>query len=828
MVKRFIFLLMLAAIIFMVNGEKCGPVPGPFALTTDTVIINVNCNESASSPHHAIIPELHKNVTHLAVQLFHCHMVPVGLFTNVTDNLTSVTVASEDAVQLLEGTFNGLEHVTELRLLGFSLLTSLSRLLFEPLRNIETLTLDRFGRNHVNLSYLGKTIQQLSGSPIKNLVITNIRSTVEQQSDRTLDMRDFAIKNTSVKKLIVTGVLLRYAYSIRLAFPDLVSFCGVKDIGNTPATGPAFMDLLFLSNKIVNFTVYLSKERESEPTLQNVSSYDQLQDLRREDYRAYFIQFADYLLNISKSEHCFCGMIFKLGTSLSRVTINEIPMISNVMRKPICIDENNKGEYLDATGVPLPRHFQGVRGLLSLKYLSLENTGIVSLPYNFAAYFPSLQVLKLGKLGIKKTIETADENFFGISTDLREVYLDNCKLTSIPSMMFSRLLHLQRIDLSNNFLQTFHVDLRNLTELSFVNLRRNNLKQIPQELISQLNKLARSRSNADPLVIDLSINRLSCHCHFLYFVEWLKQFGEEHNIKFHEEENYRCSYPNGSIVRLSDVSVNELEQKCSIMKRFTNASSDCPCDEDTQRRLREIRVSLSGFFCKKSNGDLFEMKNSFFPSCFEFNQFSSPTFIVPVAVGGILLITVLITIGLLYYYRQREPVRQIRECLEMNPVHFVRAALQYVMLHNHAEEQAEFDLDIIVFAQDDDRSAVHNHFIGALLGKRKMITRDDFRPGVPEVEAMSECIRVCRWIVPVLTANFVADHVCVDFLNRAQFSRPHALIPIIWEQALDVTDVSVAELLRTGNPLYYPGNLATAEDKRRFWSTLLERTESLQ
>ena len=677
MVKCFIFLIMLAAIMSVVNGEKCGPVPGPFVLTTDTVVINLNCNESTRSPHHALIPELHKNVTHLAVQLLHCHTVPVGLFTSVPDNITSVTVASEDAVQLLEGSFNGLEHVTELRLLGFSSLINLSRSVFEPLKNIETLVLDRFGRNHIRLSHLGKTIQQLSGSRIKELVITNIRSSVKQQSDRTLDMRDFAIKNASVKKLIVTGVLLRYAYSIRLAFPDLVSFCGVKDIGNTPATGPAFMDLLFLSNKIVNFTVYLSKERESEPTLQNVSSFDQLKDLLREDYKDYFIQFAYYLLNISKSEDCFCGMIFKLGSSLSRVTINEMPMISNVMRKPICFDENNKGEHFDVTGVPLPQHFQGVSGLLALKYLSLENTGIVSLPSDFTSYFPSLQVLKLGKLGIKKIIETTDENFFGLSPNLREVYLDNCKLTSIPSVIFSRLFHLQRVDLSNNFLQAFDVDLRNLTELSFVNLRRNNLKHIPQELISQLNKLTLSRSNADSLLIDLSINDLSCQCASLYFVEWLKHFAAERNIKFHQEERYRCSYPNGSIVRLSDVSVNELEEKCSIMEKFTNASTGCPCDEDTQRRLREIQVSLSGFFCKKSNGDLFEMKNPIFPSCFEFNQFSSPTFIVPVAVGGVLLITVLITIGLLYYKGYKKPVRQIRECLEMNPVHFVRVALQY-------------------------------------------------------------------------------------------------------------------------------------------------------
>ena len=651
---------------------RCGPYHGPFALTNDTVIINLDCNNSS---HHVVIPELHKNVTHLAVQLLHCHTVPIGLFTNVTDNLTSVTVASEDAVQLLEGTFNGLEHVTELRLLGFASLTNLTRSVFEPLRNIETLMLERFGRNHIKLSDLGKTIQQLSGSPITDLIITNIRSEVEQPNDRTLDMRDFTIKNASVKRLIVTGVMLSYEFSIRRAFPDLVSFCGVRNNAlfmNTPTAGATFMDLAFLSNSIVNVTIYLSKVRESQPMLQNVSMGDLLNAFQN-DYEMYFREFENYLLNLSKSDHCLCGVVLKLGASFTRFTVHEIPLINNVMRKPVCFDENNKGEYADLTGTPLPKHFQGVTGLLLLKYISLENTGIESLPYNFTGYFPSLQVLKLGKLGIRKIIETADENFFGLAPELREVYLDNCKLASIPSVIFSRLSHLQRIDLSNNFLQTFNIDLHNSTELSFVSLSRNDLKNIPQVLISELNKLARNRSNADPLLIDLNLNTLSCQCNSVYFIKWLKQSAAENNIRFQELENYRCSYPNGSVVDMSDISISELEERCSVLKKFPNVTSDCPCDENTQRRLRDIRMSLNGHFCKKENGELFEMNNPVFPSCFDFEPLKSPMFIVPVVIGTILLITVLIASGVLYYNGQRKPARQIRECLQMQPVNFVRA-----------------------------------------------------------------------------------------------------------------------------------------------------------
>ena len=87
-------------------------------------------------------------------------------------------------------------------------------------------------------------------------------------------------------------------------------------------------------------------------------------------------------------------------------------------------------------------------------------------------------------------------------------------------------------------------------------------------------------------------------------------------------------------------------------------------------------MSLDGFFCEMENGELFEMNNPHFPKCFD--PFRHPSFIVPVVVSGILVIIVLVTIGLLYYNRHTKPVRQIRECFEMNPARFVHAALQYV------------------------------------------------------------------------------------------------------------------------------------------------------
>jgi len=139
---------------------------------------------------------------------------------------------------------------------------------------------------------------------------------------------------------------------------------------------------------------------------------------------------------------------------------------------------------------------------------------------------------------------------------------------------------------------------------------------------------------------------------------------------------------------------------------------------------------------------------------------------------------------------------------------------------------------MIIFTQDNDRSSIHSHFIEALIRDKKLtvITRDDFLPGAAEVDGMVDSIKTCRWTVPVLTSNFLSDHMCVDFISRVLLRRPHALITVVWEQPLDVGDhdFTIAELLRTGEPLYWPGDAAAPEDKRNFWSSLLERTRACE
>ena len=818
---NFLYLLAIVSQLSVVVGGKCGYVRGPLAATNDTVIIDWDCWKS--TPMSSFIPlQLPDSTTHVTVKLVHCHTVPVGLFTNITDNLTSVTVASDDVDQLLEGTFKGLEQVTELRLLGFARLENLSISLLDPLRNIQTLILDGFGSKNIQLPYLGSVIQKLSGTPIRRLVLHKIKD--QKFFQQIMKMNDYMIPNASVKELIITDAPLNYEGSIRWAFPNLVCFCGEGAFDeHTETTLPAVYDLMFLHDEIKELIVYRPEARPAVHTFHTVSVETFLSSINRME--RLYPGLLGYILNRKMQENCSMNLILKFGANLSRITVRGLSIWMRAV-KPICVEEDNNLVHFDFTGSHFPGTVPVFVGLKRLQYASVENTGIQKLPGNLLQYLPSLKVLKLSRNDIGDFIENLDGHFFGSCPTLADIQLHSCNITNVPMSIFSYSVNLQRLDMSNNYLHTLDFDLQNCTRLSALNFSRNDIGSIAEKRIGQLTQLALQKRGGNELnlVVDLSHNLMHCLCNSTHFVKWLQRSPAVTNITFHWFDSYACLYPNGSSVRVSKVNASELEQQCSVIQTLVNGS-DCPCDKEQRSRLQQVWVHLEGFVCKNGEGVLAPMAIWPFPSCF--NPYMRASFIAPVVVGGLFGVAVLITVGLFIYYRNTRPVREVRDCLEMFPARFVHAAIDYVMRQNHEEENAMFHYDMIIFVQDDDRGRIHNHFIEALQGYRRLVTRDDFCPGVAEMEAMAESISVCRWIVPVFTANFISDPVCVDFVNRAEFSRPHALIPVVWEQPLDEIDVSVAELLRIGDPLYWPGDQADVEDIRNFWSSLLDRAKPL-
>jgi len=125
--------------------------------------------------------------------------------------------------------------------------------------------------------------------------------------------------------------------------------------------------------------------------------------------------------------------------------------------------------------------------------------------------------------------------------------------------------------------------------------------------------------------------------------------------------------------------------------------------------------------------------------------------------------------------------------------------------------------------QDDDAGAVRWWFDEHLSPHRRTLYHDDFTAGL-KLETLLERVRTSRWLVPVLSRGFVEDGEACDFVARAQYSRPHAIVPVVWT-AFHTDDLTINSLLDTAEPVTWPGDRASDADKTAFWKTLLERTD---
>jgi len=185
-----------------------------------------------------------------------------------------------------------------------------------------------------------------------------------------------------------------------------------------------------------------------------------------------------------RATHCEFGFTVKIGTNLSRVSINGF-LVSMSAEKPICFEDDNGLTALDFTGSHMPVSIPILSGFNKLMYLSLENTGIKKLPNEFLQYYPSLEVLKLSKVDIRHNM---NEEFFGLCPTLLDIDLHSCNMTKIPKTTFSPLVNLKHLNISHNFLHSFDFYLQNCTNLHILNLSHNNFRSTSRKSTVELTK----------------------------------------------------------------------------------------------------------------------------------------------------------------------------------------------------------------------------------------------------------------------------------------------------------------------------------------------------
>ncbi|XP_033758119.1 toll-like receptor 4 [Pecten maximus] len=148
-----------------------------------------------------------------------------------------------------------------------------------------------------------------------------------------------------------------------------------------------------------------------------------------------------------------------------------------------------------------------------------------------------------------------NRNIFKNFTNLELLDLSTNHIYALPTLLFKHQYKLQTLNLSNNALSLFSLDLSSMKQLRHVDLTHNQIRSIPSTQRSQIVELSRNN-----LTIDLKGNRMDCTCAELEFLKWISK----NRAFFVNFDAYECLFSNGTQVPFSnfDETLIEITKSC--------------------------------------------------------------------------------------------------------------------------------------------------------------------------------------------------------------------------------------------------------------------------
>ena len=122
------------------------------------------------------------------------------------------------------------------------------------------------------------------------------------------------------------------------------------------------------------------------------------------------------------------------------------------------------------------------------------------------------------------------------------------------------LEYLRHMDLSDNLISEFHVNMSSMKNLDYLDLSSNKLSSLSSTTISQLNEIA-ALHDKKTLTIDIGGNNLLCTCDTMDFVKWVLH-SHPTNIMFVNSDHYTCTDRYSKQVTLHDLSLFALIVGC--------------------------------------------------------------------------------------------------------------------------------------------------------------------------------------------------------------------------------------------------------------------------
>ena len=223
----------------------------------------------------------------------------------------------------------------------------------------------------------------------------------------------------------------------------------------------------------------------------------------------------------------------------------------------VCLSANNSLTDLNMKGnlvYSFPGPFYGFEHLKTLDFGENYCQNITEASFDNMPYLRKLNLSNnyLG-LSINSTISMLP---FKNQQKLTHLDLSNNKLRSLPKDIFSNLLNLEYLYLSENRLSAINVSIDQSKKIKVLDLSNNLLETISEDVRVVLDYAYR-HNNAR---INMTQNKLTCNCKYQDFIEWMTQ----NRRMFVNFDDYYCSFDNGDRHYLKDsIVIDRLKKTCT-------------------------------------------------------------------------------------------------------------------------------------------------------------------------------------------------------------------------------------------------------------------------
>ena len=194
-------------------------------------------------------------------------------------------------------------------------------------------------------------------------------------------------------------------------------------------------------------------------------------------------------------------------------------------------------------------------GFGNLTKLDLSWNSCTQMDLNFFENMTNLRFLNLSRNFLGSSLNRdLNGKIFKNQQKLHVLDLSKNGLFQLQDNIFDGLRDLRILNMSENRLNTFQVDLTRIKNLTLLDLSKNQLESIDEVL--------RQYVDNRNLTLNLGNNLLKCDCARLEFVKWMA----EADIKFKNRNTYVCDFDgnphNISSLEATKLVYNELKRKC--------------------------------------------------------------------------------------------------------------------------------------------------------------------------------------------------------------------------------------------------------------------------